>query len=584
MTSRKYSLESLAYLLAFLLALALRFAALARLPLNDQEAALALQSLSVARGTPIELGPQPGYVMLTGALFFLTQATNFTARFWPALAGSLLAIAPFFFRRSLGRGAALFLAFALALDPALAALSREANSSILALTFVLLAAGCYFERSSAWAGIFAGLGLLGGQYLWPGIIAVALAAWVSGSFRKPAESVAEEIPDPSLADTGPLVLSRPFDLRRAAVAFVLTLLAAGTLFLRWPSGLSAMVASLPAYLSTWVTPTLISPVLMVLALILYQPLALILGLWGGFGGLARRDPLDRFLLLWWLIALVLAMINPGRQVPDVAWSLIPIWALAARQGVRLFALTLDAREMLTPTLYQALLAFVLLVFIWMSLAAIANPDLSEESTVRLAAIGGALVLLILTSLLMRIGWSAVAMRSGLIWGLGLVIILYSVSATWHSAGLSKETTAEFYRSAAAIKDDDLLVRTLGTLAMEHNGNRNVVDVVVAGISSPALKWSLRDVDSVTFVDALPPASEPSIVITSDQQKNLAAASAYRGEAFVWNYAPAWNVMVGDEWLRWLTQRIAPYDKTMILLWGRTDMFYGGTLPAQATQP
>jgi hypothetical protein len=34
-------------------------------------------------------------------------------------------------------------------------------------------------------------------------------------------------------------------------------------------------------------------------------------------------------------------------------------------------------------------------------------------------------------------------------------------------------------------------------------------------------------------------------------------------------------MLGDEWLRWLTERVAPFDQAGIIVWGRTDLFYGG---------
>ena len=37
----------------------------------------------------------------------------------------------------------------------------------------------------------------------------------------------------------------------------------------------------------------------------------------------------------WLVFLVLVLIYPAHQVADLGWTVIPIWALAARQITRL---------------------------------------------------------------------------------------------------------------------------------------------------------------------------------------------------------------------------------------------------------
>src|SRR5262245_3158439 len=134
--------EAWLYLFAFLLALTVRVVKLGASPLTDLEAKWALQALGVTQGTQPVLGSEPAYVLLTSILFFLYgNGTNFLARLIPALTGTALVFVPLLFRSRLKPRPSLMLAFFLALDPGLVALSRQAGSPILALTFLLLGWG-----------------------------------------------------------------------------------------------------------------------------------------------------------------------------------------------------------------------------------------------------------------------------------------------------------------------------------------------------------------------------------------------------------------------------------------------------------
>src|ERR1700690_3911691 len=163
-------------ILAFLLALAVRLIRLGTWTLTDLEAQWALQALGVAQGAHPALGSQPAYVLLTSIIFFFYDSgTNFLARFVPALAGSFLVFVPFLFRERLKPRPSLILAFFLALDPGLVALSRQAGSPILAVTFLLFAWGFWEQKQSHLAGVFAGLALLSGSSLWEGLLGLGLA-------------------------------------------------------------------------------------------------------------------------------------------------------------------------------------------------------------------------------------------------------------------------------------------------------------------------------------------------------------------------------------------------------------------------
>src|SRR5258708_24048829 len=172
--------EKALYLLALLIALRVRLLQLGALPLTDLEAKWALQAYAVAQGSPPALGSQTAYILPTALAFFLAGfSTNFLARLIPALVGSALVMVPYLFRGRLKPQPSLLLAFFLALDPGLVALSRQAGSSILAVTFALLAWGSWEHTKPRPAGIFAGLALLSGPALSEGLLGLGLtcAIW-----------------------------------------------------------------------------------------------------------------------------------------------------------------------------------------------------------------------------------------------------------------------------------------------------------------------------------------------------------------------------------------------------------------------
>jgi len=198
------------YFFAFLLAVALRFIQLGALPLTDIEANWALQALALARGEKILLGVQPGYILFTSLPFYLFESTNFLARFVPASAGSFIIFLPYFLhkiphpnlppkgegtvlspleeeRRERARGrVAIIAAFLLAIAPGLVAVSRQANGTMLAVTFGAFAWGLWQNGKIRWAGAFAGIALLGGPSVWMGLLGIGLT-WALAQSLIPAE-------------------------------------------------------------------------------------------------------------------------------------------------------------------------------------------------------------------------------------------------------------------------------------------------------------------------------------------------------------------------------------------------------------
>ncbi|MEW5829226.1 MAG: hypothetical protein AB1846_10085 [Chloroflexota bacterium] len=583
-SSRRSNFEPGLYILAFALALGLRFVQLGAPLLSDAEAAWAMQALDVTRGLRPALGPQPGYVMLTSALFYLMDSTNFLARFWPALFGGLLTLAPLAFRERIGRTPALVLAFGLALDPGLVSLSRQAGSLIPALGAAALAWAAWERRKPSLAGFFAGLALLGGPSLWLGLLIFGLAYALAQGLLPAVETGA-----------GPNVPARSVreELKLAGAYALGTLLVAGTLFFLSPNGISAALASLPAFLNGWGRPSGVPATRLLLALAVYQPLpvlfavaALLRAAWmrrqiknlpedaPSYAPEAiRKKSAPAFRLgLWALVALLLALFYPAHEIGDLAWALVPLWALAALEISHHLNLPDEDRQ---ETFGALALTVALLAFAWLDFASLNFVGYqSTDWTTRIYLLIGALALLVLSLFLVALGWSSeIALRGG-VWGVLAVLVFYSLSAAWGGTGLRTPDGVELWLSEAQPGQLELIARTVDDASDWSTGVASHLPVLIVGVDSPALEWALRrhPVGKAASLDLL---STPEVVI-SPEMNELSLPAAYRGQDFYLRHSPVWSQLPAFDWIRWLTSRDFPRQSDVVVLWVRDDLFIDAT--------
>ncbi len=589
MKSRTLNLENGLYLLAFLLGLTLRLIHLGLAPLTDVEATWALQALDLARGAHPLIGPQPGYVLLTGLLFFVFGDGNTAARLLPALAGSGLIVAPLLFRRWIGRWPALALAFLLTFAPDLVAISRQANGLIFGLAFSALAAGFLFNRRYAWAGIFAGLALLGGPGIWEGLLIVGLALLWSALFNpSPETPPVEEV---NVGPAGVRVIPAeessgliPTDWTRSLAWFAGTLLLVGVLlpvaFLA-PSGVSALGSSLVAYLSGWTQAGQAPTLQMLLALAVYAPLALLFGLAGMVVSFSSHDRLGAFLSRWALLGMLLVLVYPARQPFDLVWALAPLWILSARQIVRMITGFSSDRLALVG---QVLLVVILLVFAWLNFVHLANPDpnaTKAQLDVIKVSIYAAFALLLVVTLLIGWGWLWEVASSGLLFGLGIVLAAFTLSGAWQVTGLGRAPANIPLRDSPYIAQGNLLYQTALQMDDWNTPAGTDLDLAVVGVDLPALRWLLRNYEGARYTDILPAGTSPSMLITPIQTAPQ-LASSYTGQDFILQQSPDWNMLVQGNWKSWWVVRKAPVDDHQVIFWVRSDLFPGAQQVNSAT--
>lgn len=175
------SLDGLLYLLIVLLGVLVRFFSLSGQPLDPGEATHAFAAWQILRGEPSNLANSPLLTYSTVLALLTMGASDASARFVPALFGSLLPVLPYFLRSRLGRAGTLLAAAMLALSPTLVWESRHLGNEIIAQfwALALLAAGYTYAMNKARLAIYAipltlaGLLLSGAAgYRWLPVLAV----------------------------------------------------------------------------------------------------------------------------------------------------------------------------------------------------------------------------------------------------------------------------------------------------------------------------------------------------------------------------------------------------------------------------
>jgi hypothetical protein len=557
------------YFLAFMLALALRLVGLGVLPLNDSEASLALQSLGIAQGTRPLLASPVSYLSLTGLLFAVFGSSDFLARLIPALTGSMLALVPLLFRRQLKPRPALVLAFGLALDPGLVFISRQADGMVLAVVFAFCAWAQWRDKRLQWAGVFGALALLSGPFLWMGLLSLGLAWFLQRALEMPARQNGQT-PDETESTPAPARTVRT-QIGPALLYGAATILAVGTLFFLSPNGLSAWLRSIPAFLRGWAQPSGVPVGRMLLALVVYEPLPLIVGLIALVRGWAQSGQREMRLSLWFALALLLVLIYPGRQVTDLVWVILPLWALSALEISRQFHAPYWER---TEIFGASILVFLVLVFEWLTLGKLANDTFTPEGMTQVVVMmAGGLLLLAACIILLSLGWSSRTAIMGAFWGTVLAFTAYTLGAAWGTSGLRTPGGVELWASGPRMAQARLLVSSVADLSDWSVGDVHSQPVTLVDLDWPSLQWQLRQ-SPLESVDTLDLTSTPPLVVTPNAVTDLHLSAAYRGQDFTWRQTPSWVVMQPTDWLRWLILRQMPQDPESVILWARTDIMPG----------
>ena len=543
------SREHFFYALILLLALVLRFGSLGGAPLNEFEATAALPASQLASGAQPSPGEQPGYVLLTSLLFGLFGSGEFLARFWPALFGLALVALPYFWRDLLGKNVALLLAFILAIDPGLVAVSRLASGQMLALCTALLALTAWRHGRPVLAGLLAALALLSSPLVYFGLGA-ALLVWATLRMPVHLDKIA---------------------LRSFTLAALAVLLLGGTLLFSVPGGLAGAGQVFYSFFTGFPSFAGLGLGAIFFVLLGYALPALIFGGLGAWRGWRQGDPVGRALSLFAAYAFFLVLVNPSRQAADLLWILLPLWALAAHELSRYLHAPEDEP---VATIGETGLMLLLAAFLVPTLARLADsgfflapgpdnafPAISSHGTIALFVLGIAG----LATALIALGWARRAAAQGLVWALAIVFALFLLSASTRFSRLEATAANELWSPGTAAGQLGILRASLADLSFWNQGQPAALPVEVR-IESSSLRWALRDYAQVGSDSRL-----PALAITSGEGETPAEFAAYRGQSFALSVQRGWESWPPN-FFAWLLFRQAPTQSQQVILWANPDLF------------
>jgi hypothetical protein len=263
-------------------------------------------------------------------------------------------------------------------------------------------------------------------------------------------------------------------------------------------------------------------------------------------------------------------------VVDLVWVIFPMLGLASRQLDRMLDIERSDRLAIAGQAGLVLLLILLLINLAISWPN-AEPSAANQ-TYRWIVLVLALLLLVVESVLVAWGWSVRIAVSGMLWGMTGVLVIYTLSSGFHSAGLSGRASAELWRSDPTFTGADLFLSTVHDYTEWTPELKQTPQIVHTNIQSPAVRWALRNYPGLNEESVLPATAQPEIVVTGDNGE-IAQAAAYTGQDFQLSQAPAWDLITPAEWMNWLFYRKVKDDAwrtTNLILWVRADRFPGSS--------
>jgi hypothetical protein len=547
-------MERLGYALLTLIPIILRLVNLGQRSLAPAEASAALRAWQQAQGMhPALDAGQPLLFTLQSLTFFVTGATDATARIWPLLAAAALPLALYGARGWLGRWTALIAATLITLSPLINAFARRGDG----VSFALLAAGVALAgwarmqegKAHGWLWTLAGLALalISGPAGFTVILALGLLfALTYASLPRPTA--------PAAGDWGVA----------AAILFL-----GGTAFFVRFDALGLMAVNLTQWLHNF---TLAPRALLtgMVRLAADEPLLSLFGTFAVTWGLLQGGKIRA-----WSLAAALAALIAIAQGPDVAYSrAAAAFFLALPTAAWLVHLARqDAFHI--HSLEETLFIIVLILLAFLSAyALISFAQSGNFNHLTLFFVTLAMGIIVTGVFIMFIGWREV--QGGLLIAWLILTLLFGAGMIWQLAfNATLPTLARVYPTEA-LPDARDLVRTYGDISQHITGDRWAEEIVLipGSPSDDLIQWRLRRSQQFSVAAGIDPQSPPPIII-APAEKTLSMGDEYAGQAF----APIsnWGVdhlATTNDAIHWFFFRRAPFPPPpadTINLWVRLDL-------------
>ena len=610
------TVETALYAAIFGLGMGLRLWQLGHYPLSDPEAQQSLLALSLLRGEGAETANHysPLFVSLQSLFFLLFGTSDALARLPSALLGGGLILLPFTLRRHLGHRVCLMTAALLAFTPSSLYLSRTINGEIAVAVGALGLTSGFLNWSHSGRQRWFLLGvaslaviLTAGPMAYTLIVVFAIIIFIgrthlktgwanglkhaaapqgvvltdeAGAALRDAATATEiyTIPNPALtgadeaADDTPITMtdSNVSQLRLAALFFIALLTVLSTTALLNLSGFSIMTASLGEWFSRFgVAPRNDAGFNAVFSLTIYEPLPV----FGGLAGLTLVIMRGKFPATifagWFVFALLLDIPMGGRPSSSLILILVPLAFLTAFalaelwQNVEQHGVWGNEGILLVAGLTIAGFAYIGLTG-W--LVRTCAPEETACQLAWLQAIAGLALFIVIIIFFALISQVAVALRGAALVGVALgLLALVNIGWRLNYGPITHQMYQPLAGNTPSIELVNL-VETVEIQSIRRVGDPKLIDITLAGVNSPALRWQLRDYSNLGEGNPRP----TSLVITPTDTE-LAIESAYIGQDFALDNFWSPVGLAPKQLIEWLLYRsfsrpMSPFESKRAVLW------------------
>lgn len=539
MKEKRLTFEHGLYILILIFAAFLRFNGLGKIPLSENEAYIANQVLGFMDAFNFEVAP-PIFLSFTGFLFSLFGATTFWARFLPATIGTFLTIVPFLWKNRIGRVSALIIAAILSFDPLLVAASRELDSLIISIFILLLL--LKFVEMKQWilVSIFAAIYLLCGEIFVLLIIFlfIIILLFMNVNLKNYYFSINYK------------------NFMLYVLVFILTYFFISTLFGFRISGFSNAIDSLFLIGKPWHIRN-ISGIFLLLGIPVYSPIIFIFGIIGFIISIKKNNRMGIFAGFYSILAFLLSILNPNREVFDLLLCILPMSFLAAyaiKQNLS------DYKQNFVSILL-ALGLFLFGFFMWFNFASIARNNYSINSNqfyLQIAIIVVVAILMILSVFMVSAGWNKKIANWGTIFAALLLFGFYSIAISWRGTHNIESYQAELWHQRSSINNVTMLRNSINELSLKATGVSSGV-YINNDVGLESLVWELKDFDVQN-------SSGIQFHLTKSDLNNSSFEEEYRGQSFSYQIYPMFDFSNLNTMLDWLIYRNISFLSEEFILW------------------
>ncbi len=542
------------FLLAFLVGLGLRLWRLGSMRFTLAEAQIAQNAWQMAIGKATELPGNMSYAGLSALLFTLFEPSFLFARLMPALFGSSLILVPWFWRDRIGKTAALLLAIGLAIDPILLSFSRQIVTPIFVVAGLAWAATALKYKRPVLTGALLALAFLGGYSFWM-VALIGLVAYLVLP-KNETQSV----------DLTPF-RSKSF-LLPFLTSFAISLAVISSAFLLNTEGLGGIAAGLVDFVHIFANAYELLVYQPIIIAIAYSILPLIFSFWSLMDDLRAKQPIRNLpFLIGWGLSLLLCVLLGRQDLGMLVFAAVFAWMGAASHIARIIETKSQAREVVFGVLvFQVvILGYVLMV----SRRLISVPSNSQDFRFAALAVLAGILLLVITTILVGMGWSREVSRQAFQKSLLIMLIVLTLGLGLRSIRSQQESNTLSLLAGPILLPNNDVESIVDEIDREGRADKTEITYDLGDLEQQ-FSWFFRNQDDWKSTQSV---LQADLMLSSSAQ-DFSAADTYRGRNVVLFRQIDQQVVKPVDFLKTMLGEPLPMVSQIGVLWVRLNLFTG----------